>query len=244
MASRTVRVAGQAIAVEVREGADPPVVFVSGIGEPGTYWTPVIDRLTTGSWLLTYDRPGIGASPPRPEGTRPWPYRLFADELAGLLHRADVTAPVVLVGHSFGSLVVRAFAGRYPTEVAGVVHVDGTVPGWDRLWPEAGFNADGDGPLATRVDQDSWWRDSPRFALPDVPAVVLARTPGRWFKPPPSPEVDRFWQDGQRELAVQLGARLVVAEDSGHYLVTEAPALVADAVDEVVQAARGVTAGA
>jgi pimeloyl-ACP methyl ester carboxylesterase len=34
----------------------------------------------------------------------------------------------VLVGHSFGGLYVRLYAGRYPDEVAGIVFVEGTHP--------------------------------------------------------------------------------------------------------------------
>jgi pimeloyl-ACP methyl ester carboxylesterase len=46
------------------------------------------------------------------------------EELRRLLDRAGIAAPRVLTGHSYGGLVVTAFAARYPAEVGGVVLVD------------------------------------------------------------------------------------------------------------------------
>jgi pimeloyl-ACP methyl ester carboxylesterase len=41
-----------------------------------------------------------------------------------MLRQANIKPPFILVGHSFGGLVVRRYALRYPGEVAGVVLVD------------------------------------------------------------------------------------------------------------------------
>jgi pimeloyl-ACP methyl ester carboxylesterase len=45
-------------------------------------------------------------------------------ELRSSLHAAEIPGPYLLVGHSFGALVVRHFAFRHPGEVAGIVLVD------------------------------------------------------------------------------------------------------------------------
>jgi pimeloyl-ACP methyl ester carboxylesterase len=52
----------------------------------------------------------------------------IADELYLLLQRATVTGRYVLVGHSFGGLVVRLFAARHPDLVAGIVLIEPAVP--------------------------------------------------------------------------------------------------------------------
>src|SRR5205085_9640549 len=56
-----------------------------------------------------------------PHAPHSFPTRRSSD----LLDRARLRPPYVLVGHSFGVQVVRVFAGTYPTEVAGLVFVDG-----------------------------------------------------------------------------------------------------------------------
>jgi pimeloyl-ACP methyl ester carboxylesterase len=52
----------------------------------------------------------------------------IADELRLLLQHAAVPPPYVLVGHSFGGLVVRLFAARHPGLVAGVVLIEPAIP--------------------------------------------------------------------------------------------------------------------
>jgi pimeloyl-ACP methyl ester carboxylesterase len=45
-------------------------------------------------------------------------------DLHALLGAAAIPGPYVLVGHSYGGLVVRLYASTYPGEVAGLVLVD------------------------------------------------------------------------------------------------------------------------
>jgi len=225
------------ISAEDLDGANPPVVLVSALGDPASYWQQVIRQLSTGPRVISYDRPGIGASPPRPAPNRPASYRTFAAELAALLDHLGVLVPAVLVGHSFGSLIIRVFAGAYPGRVAGMVHVDGSLPGL-YLWPGADSATDGDGRRATRVDAVRGEAEVARAGLPRVPSIVLARTPGVWHTAPPDPGIDGVWQRAQADLAQQSGSALIVAKDSGHRIPEDAPGLVAFAVDQVVTAVR------
>lgn len=48
----------------------------------------------------------------------------MVSELATLLERGNVPPPYVLVGHSFGGLLIRAYAHLRPREIAGLVLVD------------------------------------------------------------------------------------------------------------------------
>ena len=50
------------------------------------------------------------------------------DELRRLLTHAGIAPPYVLVGHSFGGLVIRAFARAFPADIAGLVFVDPLHP--------------------------------------------------------------------------------------------------------------------
>ncbi len=232
-----VDVGGHQVAARVTAGVAPTVVFVAQIGTEGRTWQPVVDRLTSGPSIITYDRPGVGRSEPRPDTTAPVPYSRFGEELATMLDALGVIEPVVLVGHSVGSLFIRMFAGAHPSRVAGMVHVDGSIPAL-RLWSGQPAPHDGDGPDASLVDPDTGEREIASIVQPRVPGVVLVRTPGRWAVELPDPAIDQMWQDAQAALAAQIGATLLVARDAGHQIPREAPDLVAQAVDAVVVAAR------
>jgi pimeloyl-ACP methyl ester carboxylesterase len=70
---------------------------------------------------LAYDRGGIGASDPV-TGTRT--SLDIARELHGLLTRAQLPPPYVLVAHSQAGFHARVFAREYSGQVAGLVLVD------------------------------------------------------------------------------------------------------------------------
>jgi pimeloyl-ACP methyl ester carboxylesterase len=100
----------------------PPVVFEPAIGDVGLTWAlvqPAVAAITT---TFTYDRPGLGDSDP---SASPRTVEVMIEELRAVLATADLDPPYVLVGHSFSSLTVQAFAHRHPYEVAGIVLVDG-----------------------------------------------------------------------------------------------------------------------
>jgi pimeloyl-ACP methyl ester carboxylesterase len=112
-----VRVSGTA-----RPGA-PTVVFESGLGALLGNWNRVQTEVAESTRTVAYERAGIGKSEPRSDA--PTVQRIVA-ELHTLLGKLDVAAPYVLVGHSYGSVITNMFAATYPTEVAGLVHVDPT----------------------------------------------------------------------------------------------------------------------
>jgi len=225
----------------VTPGDDPPVVFVAALGFGGSSWRLVIDRLTTKSATLTYDRPGIGEAPARPDPAAPVSYGVLADELASVLGASGLAGPIVLAGHSMGGNVVRVFAGRYPERVAGLVFVDASLP---RLALPGGGDTpeDGERPGISPIDMLAGEVEVHRAAVPRVPAVVLARSPGWWSSYPiPHPALDELWQLNQHDLAAERRAPLLIAEQSGHLMPKEAPDLVAYGIDLVVRAVRAGT---
>lgn len=216
-----------------------PVVFVAQLGAAGDSWQPVIERMTCGAQAITYDRPGLGNRPPRPGPNPPLPHSANADDLANILDERGVTVPAVLVGHSIGSLIARVYADRYPGRVAGMVHVDGSIPrGSFGYGPSPMVGAvDGDGPGATQVDLFAAEIEVVNAVIPDVPTAVVTRTPGNWIAG--WHDMDPLWTAYQRQLARMCGVPLIVATDAGHQIPADAPELVAFVVDEVVRAAVG-----
>jgi pimeloyl-ACP methyl ester carboxylesterase len=112
---------GSRIYVREAGAGSPAVVFEAGIGASSLNWRHVQERMAGLTGTLAYDRAGLGWSGPRHSPRTP---SGVAEELHELLQRAGVRPPLILVGHSFGGLVVRKYALLYPGEVAGLVLVD------------------------------------------------------------------------------------------------------------------------
>lgn len=76
--------------------------------------------------VCAYDRAGYGASDPAPD--EPRSLDDTTDDLHGLLEAADVTGPIVLVGSSFGGMIVTYYTHRFPAGIVGVVLLDVPAP--------------------------------------------------------------------------------------------------------------------
>jgi pimeloyl-ACP methyl ester carboxylesterase len=105
--------------------AQPTVVFDSALGGSSLSWSLVQGAVAEVTRACAYDRAGFGWSE---AGPLPRTAGRIADELHELLHAAAVPGPYVLVGHSYGGLVVRIFAARHPERVAGLVLVEPAIP--------------------------------------------------------------------------------------------------------------------
>jgi pimeloyl-ACP methyl ester carboxylesterase len=234
-----VDVDGRPVATRIGSGQEPTVVFISALGQRLTDWTQVVEGLTTAPMTVTFDRPAIGDTPPRPGTNPPMPYSAFASELANLLEALKIAQSMVLVGHSFGSLIARAFALRWPARLAGMVHVDGSLPTLD-LGSDRRPRIDGDGETGTVVDGATDAVAVAEATPPQVPTVVLSRAVGWWYPPPAvaPPDEDARWHQHHADLAARSGGVRIVADHAGHQLPREAPDLVALAVNAVVEAVR------
>jgi pimeloyl-ACP methyl ester carboxylesterase len=103
----------------------PVVVFEAGIAATCLNWSRVQSELTTRAQTFSYDRAGLGWSPPV-RGDRS--LRRLTDDLHRLIHSLDLAGPMVLTGHSFGTFVVRVYAHRFPEDVSALVLVDPVTP--------------------------------------------------------------------------------------------------------------------
>jgi pimeloyl-ACP methyl ester carboxylesterase len=99
----------------------PTVLFEAGIAATNLNWFHIQEPVSHFASTFSYDRGGLGWSSPCRTPRTP---ANIAVELHQLLERAAIKPPYVLVGHSFGGLVMRRFALNYPEEVSSVVLVD------------------------------------------------------------------------------------------------------------------------
>jgi pimeloyl-ACP methyl ester carboxylesterase len=119
-----VEVGGTKLHFQIEGQGSPAVVLEAGIAATSLSWCLVRPLAAQFTAVVSYDRAGFGWSdPPRHTCSA----RDAARDLAGLLERAGVNGPFVVVGHSFGGLVARIFEQRDPGRVAGMVLVDPVI---------------------------------------------------------------------------------------------------------------------
>jgi pimeloyl-ACP methyl ester carboxylesterase len=180
-------------------------------------------------------------------------------DLHGLLPAAALPGPYVLVGHSFGGLFVRLYTSTYPDEVAGLVLVDAThedvwvqfkaqmTPAQWAAFERVQFDLEPPDayPDFERMDSTASTAQmrQARAAAPlrPMPLAVLAH--GRPFYAPfpdwPGAAMEEIMLAMNRDLATLVpNARLSVASGSGHYIHQDQPALVIEAIRQVVAGVR------
>jgi pimeloyl-ACP methyl ester carboxylesterase len=97
------------------------VLFESGIAATNLNWFHIQEKVSQFANTASYDRSGLGWSSPCRTARTP---SNIAVELHKLLSGARIDPPYILVGHSFGGLVMRKFALLYPDEVTSIILVD------------------------------------------------------------------------------------------------------------------------
>jgi pimeloyl-ACP methyl ester carboxylesterase len=127
------QVNGKELAVEV-DGEGPAVLLVHGLGGTSNFYQVQADALAERFRVIRVDSAGAGRSPVA-DGIS---IESHADDLAAVLDALDVDSAAV-VGHSMGTLVVRALAARHPGKVSALA-----LLGAVREPPEAGRQAQRD----------------------------------------------------------------------------------------------------
>ena len=183
-------------------------------------------------------------------------------ELHALLQAAELPGPYVLAGHSQGGFMARLYASTYPEEVVGLVLVDAyseliedVMPPerWQalvRLNQEMGSGVvhpiPGYGDAETTVygAGNAVVREAVAASpLAPMPLAVLAH--GRPFAVPEgaqgfsSDELERYLLAANEAQATLVpNARFTVASESGHDIHQDQPALVIEAIRQVVAGVR------
>lgn len=114
-------VGGYRLHLDCRGQGSPTVLLEAGLGDFSVQWAQVQPAVADFTRVCTYDRAGLGWSE---SSTHMRTVTTMAAELDTLLNRARETGPLVLVGHSFGGIIVRAFAQQAKNAVVGMVLVD------------------------------------------------------------------------------------------------------------------------
>jgi pimeloyl-ACP methyl ester carboxylesterase len=229
---------GYALSYVCRGEGSPAVILEAGLDAAGTRsWAglvPILDSIDT--QVCAYDRAGTGSSARRPRGVDPPTVGLQAAELHAVLGEADVAPPYVLVAHSYGGLIARVFADRYPSEVAGFVF-EAVSTAWEiDLWPEWDDTPWIDGGRVTDIEAT---KRQVLGAVPlgSRPSVVVSQGTyddegiPEWAAP-------SFVRQQARLATLGSDVIHVRADGVGHFIHDERPAVIVSAVAAVVDAVR------
>jgi pimeloyl-ACP methyl ester carboxylesterase len=260
-----VPVAGRAMRVRTsrlsdRRPGEPVVILEGGALQPVETWNTIFDRVAAVAPVIAYDRRGIGGSE---FDSEPQTLAHVTHSLHALLAAMAVPPPYVLVGHSYGGVLVRAFARTYPGEVAGLVFLDGpdadlTIADLKAVSPDAlrvlQSELDGlpsDLPAGMRAELDNIKRlrggdfTDLRATRPpaNIPTAVLIA----------AGKIDQVTDPAERSIRagiLQLNIRhgqdwalssrkglFVVTQRGGHYIHQDNPELSLDAIRHIVAVA-------
>jgi len=109
----------------------PPVVFEAGIAASSLSWVAIAPSVARFTRVCTYDRAGLAWSD---VPSCPRTFDRIVEEFATVIARVAPGQRCILVGHSFGSFIVRGYAMGHPDAVSGLVLVD---PAVEWLKPDA-----------------------------------------------------------------------------------------------------------
>ncbi len=255
----------------------PIVVLVGGLRASADDWSisnkskpTVFSEVGKFTRVCACDRPGtpVGEKPSRSDPVpQPSTAKDAVADLHALLSASGKAGPYVLVGHSYGGLIVRLYASTYPKDVSGLVLIDALSEGLqDAETPQQWAiqrkliqNDDPENlalyPALERIDVDrSCYQIRAAPALHPMPIVVLSadRPWGPQFPsmiaagklPADIPPDFGYVTDAAQKKAQERLAKLVPNEkhitntNSGHEIHKEQPKLVIDAIREVVEAVR------
>jgi pimeloyl-ACP methyl ester carboxylesterase len=225
--------------------------FSAGEGKPRKLATAVFPAVAKFTRVCIYDRPNttVGENVKEERGglistPTPQPHALADDvsDLHALLAAAGEKGPFVLVGHSYGGMIVELYARQYPNAVAGEVLVDVTsVYLRDALTAAEYREMLESTSVPTTTGQEALAIDKGIDAIlklstaPQMPVILF--TADKVARNGPASR-GRELIEAHNRLAKQLGARHVTDTRSGHHIHVEQPQLVTDAIREVVQAVR------
>jgi pimeloyl-ACP methyl ester carboxylesterase len=228
------------------------------LGAESDEWALVQREMSADARVIRYDRASRGAS----DGVAgPRTALDMIEDLRALLRVSQIEGPHILVGHSFGGLLVRLYAHRYPEQVAGIVLVDAMHEDqfdvFGPLFPPARHSEPVEltrtrafwqggwrSPKATteRIDFVSSIRQAREVtSLGDIPLHVIIA--GAFLRQPQIPRefrerLQERWEAQQRQF-LKLSTRAIysLALSSGHFVQRDAPQIVCEAIKDSLAAA-------
>lgn len=177
----------------------PTIVVENGFDEFSFDWNVVQTDLAKTHRVCTYDRAGYAWSD---AGPKPRTFAQINLELHDALRALGERPPYILIGHAFGAPIVRNYAITYPSEVAGIVFVDGVSEDQRfEMWHKAVLMRDGaNGKTVPDARESIVPDDKVEVATYYRPSKATTVDPP-FDQLPPDIQKLHFWAQSQRSLA-------------------------------------------
>src|SRR6201990_3591494 len=102
-------------------GHGPPIVFIPGLSSPGSVWDREVTQLAARYTCYVLTLAGFAGQPAMPG--EPFLPR-ERDAILAYIRTHHLDKPII-VGHSLGGFLAYAIAAEAPSEIGGVVAIDG-----------------------------------------------------------------------------------------------------------------------
>lgn len=155
------------------------VVFETGLGDNHTIWNEnnIVTQISSKSDVLLYDRAGNGKSE---KGPAPRNIERLSSELDSVISNFANGRKVILVGHSLGGMVIRDYAIKNPSKIAGLLFIDPSHENYNRPTQNqenlitllVGIKSKGAKMEAQELMEDADYMAT-TSNLPNIPVIVL-----------------------------------------------------------------------
>lgn len=211
------------------------VVFESGLGDGHSVWNEkkIPIKLSTQLDVVTYDRAGYEKSE---KDSKPRNINQLRSELETVINNFSNGRKVILIGHSLGGMIIRDYAVKNASKVAGLLFIDPSHEYYNQPSQEeedmlynlfkTNYGANSGVALEAReiIEDSQYMATLPD--LPNIPVIVIS-----------SLKVDAYTSESDKQIWFKAHELLkegvsdfthITTTKSGHYIMNDEPNLVID----------------
>lgn len=216
---------------------DITVIFESGLGDKYNSWykTGIVKFISSSANVILYNRSGIDTS--ETSNNPPNIYNQM-DDLRTIISLVPKNNKIILVGHSLGGAIIRAYAINNPKDISALIFIDTSHEiGLQIYTPEdredyinylfkRGFSEDDAAVKEARESKNTLKYLKTLGSLPDIPVTVITAK-----REDNDLENEILWYNSHKNLGIGLSDFIFIeANKSGHYIHQNDPEIVENAI--------------
>ena len=222
---------------------DVTILFESGLGEAYGSWiaSDLVESLKNDVKMIMYSRAGIGMSDQTESSASIENMIIDLDSVITTLADGE---KLILVGHSLGGAIIRAYSVEYPEKISGLVFIEPSHEyGFSDLTEEEQKEAELEflsydfndiNSSITKEKKDFF--NTLRYLdtldnLPDIPVILLTSV-----EQSDDPIIKNYWTNISNCLSEGLyDFKHIKVDDSGHHIQRDQPEIVKSAILKIIK---------